>query len=184
MRYMILLCVLCVAAAVGAEEATPVMKLRAEDVNFDGKQVHLAGSVYVEHTFGKLECEKAVLILEEKQQVGSAIARGFYPTRILLEGAVQVELHDGSSLTADDADIDCAKLEGVFTSDLSRKVVYISYVQEGFWRSKVKAESRALRLKMKRGEGKNPLYTFTDLHSEEAVHIEYESQKCEGAFND
>ena len=163
---------------------TPVTKLVADDVDYDCKRMILAGSVFLDHAFGTIACDKAVLIFAQEQENGTdqAVAAmptgGFSPKILELHGNVFIALKDGTTLSSDDAEIQCATMEGVFTSNKPNKVYYTTSVQEGTAASKLRAESQAIRLKMTKVGGDNPQYAFTDMQSEGAMNIEYEIQKA------
>jgi hypothetical protein len=157
-----------------AKDSSPkqmnVTQLEANDVDYDGKKIRLAGSVRIDHPFGELCCEKAVLLLAE----GSETSKKMIPERILLEGQVHVLLQDGSSLVSDEADLDCKTLEAVFTATLPTKVIYTTSKDGGVNGIPIRASSRALRVKMKKDVASNSSeYALSDVQGEDAVTIEY-----------
>ncbi len=145
--------------------------IEANSADYDGKKISMAGSVYIQHEFGNIRCEKGVLLMKP------ASDKRFDPDRIMLSGAVEVTLHDGSILTSDDADIDCKTLEGVFTANAPQKVVYITRVEEEGNAVPVKTMSRAMRVVMKKEEGDKSSYVIQDIQAEGAVNIEYQVGK-------
>ena len=137
---------------------------------YDGKKIHLDGEVFIEHHFGLISCDKADLLLSTAQPERES--KNLTPEKILLCGHVQIELQDGSHLTANEADINCLDLEGYFTAIDPDKVVYTTYFSEGGNKMPVITSSRAMRLKMKKEEGSSQ-YVFSDMQGEGAVSIEY-----------
>ena len=148
------------------EKNNTVSQIEANDVDYDGKKIRLAGAVRIEHSFGELYCQKAVVLLAQKDPEKRAS-----PDRILLEGDVKVILRNGAHLTSQEADLDCNTLEAVFTATPPTKVVYVTAPTEGIQNTPMKASSRAMRVKMKKNESSE--YAISDLQGEDAVMIEY-----------
>lgn len=147
--------------------ADTLTQIEAQDVDFDGKKVRLAGQVHVAHEFGDIYCTRAVLILTEGQ-------KGFSPHRIILDGDVEVKLHDGSQINSEEADIDCKTLEGVFVAGDAKKVIYSTFVGDAKNKVPVKALSRAMKISLKKSEnGSN--YEISDVQAEGAVKVEYQN---------
>lgn len=147
--------------------------VQADQIDYDTRKIRLAGAVWILHEFGEIRCEKGVLLFEETQTAKLA------PRRILLEGSVQVTLQDGSTISSDEADIDCASLEAVFVSKSPAKVVYITRVVDDKVSVPVKATSQALRVLMKKSEGSKSEYVLADLQGEGAVRVEYQHVESE-----
>src|SRR5215469_10631509 len=93
--------------------ASVLRTVEASNVDYDGKKIRLAGEVHIVHQFGEIRCEKGVLLFDEENPQAKKLS----PTRIMLHGDVLIKLHDGSELEADEADINCKTLEGVFTAN-------------------------------------------------------------------
>jgi len=149
----------------------PLKEIKASTVDYDGKRVHLAGAVEIHHRFGKLFCNKAIILLsqnssEQKQMIAS---------QILLFGNVKVYLQDGTILLSDEADINCKTLEGLFRSKEPSKVMYSTFLHDAGKKIPMKATAKAMRVKMKKvEEAGSTEYVFTDIHGEDAVSIEYQ----------
>lgn len=148
--------------------------IQADSADYDGKQIRMAGAVHIEHEFGNLSCDKGVMLMKDAAQKRLDL------DRILLYGAVEVVLHDGSILTSEEADINCDTLEGVFTSgDPENKVVYITRVEEEGKAVPLKTMSRTMRVTMKKQagpDGKKAEYVVQDVQAEGAVNIEYQQE--------
>lgn len=143
--------------------------IEANSADYNGKQISMAGSVYIQHEFGNIRCEKGVMLMKPTSE------KRLDPDRIILSGAVEVVLHDGSVLTSDEADIDCKTLEGVFTAQAPQKVVYITRVEEEGNSVPVKTMSRAMRVIMKKEQNnEKSSYVIQDIQAEGAVNIEYQ----------
>ncbi len=151
------------------QENNLMTQLEANDVDYDGKKIRLAGAVRIDHSFGELLCHKAVILLKNTPE-----GKKMVPERILLDGEVEVHLRDGSTLTAGEADLDCSTLEAIFTAQLPVKVVYITSPEDGVKGIPMKASSRAMRVKMKKeGESGSSEYYLSDIQGEDSVTIEY-----------
>lgn len=136
--------------------------IEAENVDYDGKQIRMAGAIKVAHEFGDLACQKGVILMKGRMN----------PERILLYGDVVAVLKDGSILTAEEADINCETLEGVFTATSPHKVEYTTRVEEG----PVKTMSRSMRVIMKKLPGKSE-YIVSDVEAAGSVNIEYQQEE-------
>jgi lipopolysaccharide assembly outer membrane protein LptD (OstA) len=146
--------------------------LAADSVDYDGKKIQMMGAVNIQHEFGNICCDKGVLIMKE------ASAKRLDFDRILLHGHVNVVLHDGSILTAEEADINCETLEGVFSSSAPEKVVYSTRVEENGSFVPVKTVSRSMRVTVKRAANSDKSeYIIHDIQAEGAVNIEYQIEK-------
>lgn len=146
--------------------ALPLDLVEAEHVDFDEKIIHLVGHVKVAHEVGLLQCDEATLLLPHEKQATEQTA----VQEILLKGNVLVQFTDGSSLTADDGEIDCQALKGTFFCHPPNKVVYTGFSGDGDEKIPVRATGRALHANItKTPQG----YTLTSLRGEGAVNIEY-----------
>ncbi|MBS0655742.1 MAG: hypothetical protein JSR46_08190 [Verrucomicrobia bacterium] len=152
--------------------ATPLSHLEAGDVDYDGKKITLVGAVHLTHQFGAIACDKAVIILPEREGEAKMLLT---PQKILLYGNVNVQLRDGSTISSEEADINCPTLEGVFTANPPLKVVYSTLMVDGKETIPVKASSRAMRVIMKKSEGPNSSYVVHDMQAEGSVQIEYQN---------
>jgi lipopolysaccharide assembly outer membrane protein LptD (OstA) len=148
-----------------------ISEIKAKDVDYDGKRICLTGDVRIEHRFGKLVCDKAIIFLLQSKDDDE---KSFTPEYITLEGNVKAELKDGSTLTSQLAEINCNTLEGVFTAANPEKVIYIANMQEGSKTVPVKTSSSAMRIRMKKKENSSE-YVFSDLQGEGSVSIEYQN---------
>lgn len=166
----LLICTLfCVCSA--SLEAAPMTRVEAGDINYDGKKIDLKGDVVLNHQFGDITCDKAILLLSERDTE----AKMMMPQRILLFGNVYVKLRDESIITSEEADIYCPTLEGVFTAEPPQKVVYNTFMGEGKARIPIKASSRAMKVIMKKSTGPNASYIVQDMQAEGAVTVEYQN---------
>lgn len=174
MNYVICLFFMFMSSSCFGSERVPektIAEIKSQDVSFDGKRVLLSGKVIITHTLGILSCDKAILVLSSKVDT----PKNGSPEKIILQKNVKVDLKDGSVLTADDADIDCVDLEGVFTAIDPNKVIYLTYMQEGERRVPIRTKSSAMHLKMKKEEKEgSSQYVLSDIRGEGAVTIEYE----------
>ncbi len=148
--------------------AGPMTHIEAHQVDYDGKQIHLVGKVHLSHEFGEITCAKAAVLLMPEQH------QSLTPQRILLQEDVCIKLKDGSQIESDEADIDCQRLEGVFTAAEPKKVMYCTFLQEGKGQVPVKASSRAMKVAMKKSETSST-YEIRDVQAEGAVQIEYQN---------
>ena len=153
-----------------------ISEIKADDIDYNGKKICLAGSVRIDHHLGMLHCDKAELVLLDghKEVKNAGPAPTSAPERIILQHNVQLEMKNGSSLVADHADINCLELEGVFTAALPHKVVYTTYLEEEGKRVPVITSSQTMRIKMKKDE-KTAQYVLSDIQGEGAVTIEYQA---------
>ena len=147
--------------------ADAVTQIEAQAADYDGKKIRLSGGVHIMHEFGEISCDRGVMLLTEN------MAKRATPGRILLYGAVEIKLHDGSILTSEEADINCQTLEGVFTAQAPQKVIYLTRLSEGDRTVPVKTISRAMRVHMKKSDGPKSEYIIRDVQAEGAVNIEY-----------
>ena len=161
--FRIIICLLFFVPLEGANRT----KIEADSADYDGKKIRMCGKVFLQHEFGNIRCEKAVMLMKEGSD------KRIDPERILLYGNVQVGLRDGSVLHADEADINCMTLEGVFTAEAPNKVSYLTRIEEEGKSCPVKTTSRAMRVIMKR---ENKEYVIHDLQAEGAVNIEYQQE--------
>jgi len=149
-------------------EAASRTRIEADSADYDGKKIRMCGSVFLQHEFGTIRCTKGVMLMKEGSE------KRIDPDRIMLHGAVEVVLQDGSVLHADEADINCNTLEGVFTAEAPNKVTYLTRVEEEGKACPVKTTSRAMRVVMKQ---QNQEYVVQDLQAEGSVNIEYQQEK-------
>ncbi len=174
------ICLLSTSSALFAAPSTKnISDVKAKDVSFDGKRIILTGDVVIEGRLGIINCERAELFLPDSNESrhsekghSKETSPALSPDRILLKNSVTLELKDGSSLTADEADINCIDLEGVFHAKPPHKVVYVAYVEEDGVRVPVKTTGNTMRVKMKKDE-KSSAYILSDVQGEGAVTIEY-----------
>ncbi len=167
MRIAFLLFTLCTLLL----EASPRTNLEADRADYDGNKIRVEGAVCIRHEFGDIRCDKGVLLMKAGSEKRLDL------DRILLYGAVEVVLQDGSVLTSDEADINCQTLEGVFTAAPPEKVTYLTRVEEDGQTVPVKTQSRAMRVQMKKQEGEKTQYVIHDVQAEGAVNIEYQHEK-------
>jgi hypothetical protein len=144
----------------------PVQQVDAEEMKFENHTLSLTGNVKIVHDFGTISCQEGTLFLpDEKKEADISFVE-----KIFFRGNVHIKLSDGSELLADEGDIDCSILEGIFRARPPQKVIYISYAADGKERIPVKATSRIITAKITKG----PLgYTLGSIRGEGAVNIEY-----------
>ncbi len=162
MRYLFV-CLLFLLPLEGASRT----KIEADSADYDGKKIRMCGKVFLQHEFGNIRCDKGVMLMKEGSD------KRIDPERIMLYGSVEMVLKDGSILKADEADIHCTTLEGVFTAEAPNKVSYFTRIEEEGKTCPVKTTSRAMRIIMKR---ENQEYVIHDLQAEGAVNIEYQQE--------
>ena len=144
----------------------PLQQVEAEHVNLEDKTLHLVGHVKVVHEIGVLHCDESTLLMPQEKKEGENIA----VNTILLKGKVVIDFTDGSHLFADEGEIDCRTLEGIFIAYPPEKVLYTAFATDDHQRIPVRATGRALRAKIT----KTPLgYSLTSMRGEGAVNIEY-----------
>jgi hypothetical protein len=144
----------------------PVQQVEAEEMKFEGRTLLLAGNVRIAHDFGVIYCDEGTLHMPSENKEDLAT----FAEKIFFRGNVRIQLTDGSELLAEEGDIDCRVLEGVFRSPPPKKVSYISYADDGKSRIPIRATSRTITAKIVRG----PLgYTLSSVRGEGAVNIEY-----------
>lgn len=171
---VVFLSFICMLLCLPLSASVNILKnLEADQIDYDTKKIRLSGKVYIEHHFGEIRCDKGVLLFEDEQ------SSKLSPSRILLNGAVEIILQDGSIITSDEADIDCKSLEGVFVAVAPKKVSYVTRVVEENRSVPVKATSRALRVTMKKASGSKSEYELADIQGEGAVSIEYQNPQNE-----
>jgi len=137
----------------------PVKQIEADSVSFNEKIVHLQGNVTIVHEFGTLHCDQSKLLRSDQEKE---------PQKIFLYDNVHIQFTDGSSLSADNGEINCTTLEASFTSNTPKKVIYIT--QPSPSQPPMKATSRALHALISKEESG---YALKSLKGEGAVHIEY-----------
>lgn len=145
-----------------------ISEIKARDVGYDGRKIRLTGDVSIDHRLGLITCDKAELLMPDE----SCGTKGMTPERIFLQKGVKLILKDGSTLTSDEADINCLELSGVFTATLPNKVVYTAFVEEDGKKLPVVTSSRAMRVTMKKDENTSQ-YVLSDMKGEGAVSIQY-----------
>lgn len=144
----------------------PLQQVEAEHVDLEDKTLHLVGHVKVVHEIGVLHCDESTLLMPQEKKEGENIA----VNTILLKGNVVIDFTDGSHLYADEGEIDCRVLEGIFIAYPPGKVTYTAFATDEHQRIPVRATGRALKAKIT----KTPLgYSLTSMRGEGAVNIEY-----------
>lgn len=165
MRYLLVFLFLSSQLVAADQALLPIHNIEAEHINFNEKTIHLVGNVKVVHEFGIITCQEGTLILRQEKKEGETLP----VERILLKDSVSIDFSNGHMLSADEGDIDCSTLEGVFLSGQDRVVTYISSSTNGPLKTPLKATSKALKGKItKSSQG----YELTALQGEGAVHIE------------
>jgi hypothetical protein len=171
-RFLLFFLLFCPALWAKSEMMT-VSEVKARDVSYDSHEIRLTGDVFIDHKFGLIYCDKATFIMA---QPSDGAPKPFQAEKIILEGKVKVELRDDSTLSADEAILDCEALEGRFKAVHPNKVVYVAMMQEEGKKTPVKTSSSQLYVKMKKEEGAAE-YTIADLKGEGSVAIEYLPEK-------
>jgi len=90
------------------------------------------------------------------------------PERIFLQKDVKFILKRCSTLTSDEANIDCLELSGVFTSVAPNRVVYTTFIGEDDKKLPVTTSSMLMNIKMKKDE-KLSQYVLSDVKCEGSV---------------
>ena len=148
--------------------------LEANSVDFDGDQIRLGTNVHIEHTFGKIRCDKACIMLEEQLPSKKKV-----PRTIFLEGNVQIDLKNDSSIVSDKAEIDCKTLQGIFTVTDSEKVIYTTQSNDKGAATLMRTTSKSLQVTMKKvaEEGRKAVYSIQDIQGQDADRIEYQDME-------
>lgn len=166
MYYILIL--LLLSGLLHAEEST--WKVQAVSVDYDTKKINLLQNVHIQHNFGILHCQKAVITLAPREPEKKKMEA----EKIFMQNDVQIELKDGTLLYCDEGEIDCITLEGVFFAKEPRKVIYISFHEEDGKKIPIKTSSQAMKIKMKKNEGS---YEIADFHGNDTVTIEFDTRK-------
>lgn len=157
------------------------IKVVAEKVTFDGAKLHLVDNVSIDHGLGVLTCDDAEVFFK----TGPAKEMETIPERIILRGNVRMRVSDGGWVDADQAEIDCLKLDGLFQAEAPKKVACLFYLEgdEGA-RVPIQATSRKMRVKMRRIElPKGGVhYVVSDFQGEDTVTIEYQQMASPTSF--
>ena len=150
-------------------------EVKAFKVEYDGNTIFLSKDVCITHDFGALYCDEAEILL----QVGADLAKNHNAAtaaeKIFLHGNVRINTKDGSSIVADNAEIDCMALQAYFTSIDPNHV--ISHAKMGDADEPVKTLARAMRITMKKEQDH---YVLSDVKAEGSVQMEYQIDKIEG----
>ena len=173
-RYYLVLLLLSLQAFcplfAGQDLVRTISELKARDVGYDGRKIRLTGEVSIDHRLGLITCDKAELLMPEDSLTGKSLT----PERIFLQKGVKLVLKDGSTLTSDEAEINCLELTGVFTAVAPSRVVYTTFVEEEGKKLPVITSSRAMHVAMKKDE-KTSQYVLSDIQGEGAVCIQYQN---------
>lgn len=148
----------------GEAPLLPIHNIEAEHIDFNEKTIHLVGNVKVDHEFGVIHCQEGTLILRQEKKEGETLP----VERILLKNDVSIKFSEGHMLLADEGEIDCATLEGVFLASPAHVVTYLSTSENGPLKAPLKATSKALKGKITKSAAG---YELTALRGEGAVHI-------------
>jgi len=177
MKYLCSIFMLLVSATCFGEPnmMNALSKIRAKDVHYTGDEIHLTGEVNIDHKFGEIFCNKAVVFAAHSP---AGVSSSFNAEKIDLFGDVIINLKDGSSIHSDTAFLNCITLEGVFNANAPNQVVWLTHMQDQDKKVPVKTSSSSLKVKMKKGENGDE-YAFSELKGEGAVCIEYQQPEKE-----
>ena len=149
--------------------------IEAKEVDYDGNKIRLSGKVHIIHQMGEIYCDRAVLILPKAEKSGHKNPKAnqkLAPERIIMDGQVKMILGDGSSLSSDEADIDCVKSAGMFVANRARKVIYTTPKTDND--PPMKATSRTMYVVLEKvANGSGSRYAVSDLKASDSVQIEY-----------
>ncbi len=145
----------------------PIKDVQADTIEFQNKKILLRGRVMVSYDMGTIRCDEALVSLGEKSKGSDSVLA----ERIDLDGHVEIDFTDGSSLTANKGEIFCQKREAVFYASPTEKVVYTSFCNEDDVKIPVIASGKKIAARIVKDEsGKSSL---SDIRGEGSVTIEY-----------
>lgn len=141
-------------------------RVSSENASYDGQNLILSGHVVIDHILGKMQARKAFLKRQEKTH--------FPFNRIELDQEVLILLKDHGRITADRADFDLQKNQGILSSNQEQTVIYQDMIYDK--REKLipfTIEGRSLELKLLSKEKKNSEYLIDSICAEQNVAISY-----------
>ncbi|QZA59190.1 hypothetical protein [Candidatus Rhabdochlamydia porcellionis] len=138
----------------------------SENASYDGQDLILSGHVIIDHILGRMQAKKALLKRQEKIN--------FPFNQIELDQEVLILLKEHGRITADRADFDLQKNQGILNSDQEQNVTY----QDMIYDKKEKLvpftiEGRSLKLNLLLKEEKNREYLIDSICAEQDVAISY-----------
>ncbi len=138
----------------------------SENASYDGQDLILSGHVVIDHILGKMQARKALLKRQEKTN--------FPFNQIELNQEVLILLKEHGRITADRADFDLQKNQGILSSNQEKNVIYQDMIYDK--REKLipfTIEGRNLELKLLSKEEKNREYLIDSIFAEQNVAISY-----------
>lgn len=143
-------------------------RVSSENASYDGQDLILSGHVVIDHILGKMQARKALLKRQEKSE--------FPFSQIELDQEVLILLKENGRLTADRADFDLQKNQGILSASQQKNVTY----QDMIYDKKAQLvpftiEGRSLELKLLPKEEKNTKeeYLIDSICAEKNVAISY-----------
>ena len=138
----------------------------SENASYDGQELILSGHVVIDHILGKMQARKALLKRQEKTH--------FPFNQIELDRGVLILLKEHGQITADRANFDLQKNQGILHSDQEQNVIYQDMIYDK--REKLipfTIEGRSLELNLLSKEEKNREYLINSICAEQNVAISY-----------
>lgn len=94
-----------------------IISIDSQEAEFDGQAIQLLGDVHLQYDLGEVHCESAVLLSGPQKEEGTK------NIKIRLDGAVDIKISEGGTLSCAFAEIDCAAEEACFYSDARQAFV-------------------------------------------------------------
>lgn len=141
-------------------------RVSSENASYDGQDLILSGDVVIDHILGKMQARKAILKKQEKES-------NFPFNRIELDQEVAILLKNGR-LTADRADFDLQKNQGLLSAKQEKNATYEDVVYDKNLAQLVPftIEGRTLELKLLEKKEKDT-YLIDSIIAEKNVAISY-----------
>ena len=138
----------------------------SENASYDGQDLILSGHVVIDHILGKMQARRALLKRQEKTN--------FPFNQIELDQEVLILLKEHGRITADRADFDLQKNQGILSSNQEQNVTYQDMIYDK--REKLTPftiEGSSLELKLLSKEEKNREYLIDSICAKQNVVISY-----------
>lgn len=104
-------------------EKDETIKVHSGEVQYDGKEIVLVGQVSVQHGLGQISARRLSLLFDSQQKNRFAFLK--------LQDDVQLELKEGGCLYCQGAEVDYAKMQGVFWGNAKcPDVIYLNTREE------------------------------------------------------
>lgn len=134
--------------------------------SYDGSALHLEGGVSIEHGFGTMKAETAILTREEER------SEEFPFTSIELSHAVQLALSTSAQVECEKAVLDFSTLKGTLTSP--QQVHYIDTLKRENKEAPFELFSPQINLQMVKNPQKKEAYDIEKAHATHGVHLIYD----------